>query len=96
MARIIKNRFNQENFEHKAVCKIKIWKFIKNFLGMTYKKKKKVPIKKTTKSHHRLRNTWILQFLTFCVEWNCKNMISIDETAWRKVMNRDKSWSVKG
>ena len=55
---------------------------MKKFIGPSYKKKVKVPIKKTTKAHHRLRNTWILQFLTFSVEWNCKNVISIDETAW--------------
>jgi hypothetical protein len=69
---------------------------MKTFLGVSYKKKVKVPIKKTTKSHHRLRTTWILQFLTFSYQWNCKNVISIDETAWSTVMSRDRSWSIIG
>jgi len=29
-------------------------------------------------------------------KWNARNAISIDETAWNKVMNKDKSWSIIG
>ena len=38
---------------------------MKQFIGTSYKNKVRIPTKKTTKSHHRLRTTWILQFLTF-------------------------------
>ncbi len=43
-----------------VIDKPKVSRFLKKFLGLTYKKKVKVPLKKTTKSHHRLRTTWIL------------------------------------
>ena len=69
---------------------------MKRLTGVSYKNKVRVPVKKTTKSHHRLRTTWILQFLSFTHQWNCRNVISIDESAWRRVMNRNKSWSIIG
>jgi len=50
----------KESFKHKSVNREKIRIFMKNFLGLSYKDKVKIPLKKTTKSHHRLRTTWIL------------------------------------
>ena len=68
MAYILKRKMDEEQLESKIVCKDKVRRFSKKFIGLSYKKKVKVPPSKTTKSHHRLRNTWILQFLTFCRE----------------------------
>jgi len=55
---------------------------------MSYKNKVRDPLKKTTKSHHRLRTTWIIQFLSITNKWNCQNVISIDESAWKKVFTK--------
>ena len=96
MTRILKTYLKGAEYDHQALEREKVRKLVKNFLGVSYKKKVYVPIKKTTKAHHRLRNIWILQFLTFSVEWKCENVISIDETAWRKVLNKDRSWSIIG
>ena len=57
MAMILKNRLRYDNLDQQIVCKDKVHKFMKKFLRVSYKKKVKVPIKKTTKSHHRLRTT---------------------------------------
>ena len=50
----------KSSINHKSVNREKIRFFIKKFLGLSYKDKVKIPLKKTTKSHHRLRTTWIL------------------------------------
>ena len=81
MTCILKNYLKSADYDYQAVSIEKVRLFMKKFIGVSYKKKVDVPIKKTTKAHHRLRNIWILQFLTFSVEWKCENVISIDETA---------------
>ena len=96
MTHTLKTYLKRADYDHQDIGREKVRKLVKNFLGVSYKKKVNVPIKKTTKAHHRLRNTWILQFLTYSVEWKCQNVISIDETAWRKIMNKDRSWSIIG
>ena len=60
MANVLKNLLKGKNLKYKVVDKEKVRKYMKKFLGVSYKKKVKVPIKKSLKSHHRLRSTWIL------------------------------------
>lgn len=86
----------REKLPYTSISRTKVQSFMKRYLGFSYKNKIRVPEKKTTKSHHRLRTTWILQFLTLTKKWNCRNVISIDETSWSKVMNRKRSWSQIG
>ena len=60
MTNKLKKLVNDSNLMYKAVNKYKIFKFMKKYVGCTYKNNLKVPLKKTTKSHHRLRTTWVL------------------------------------
>ena len=60
MTLILKNKLKDVGLDYQAVNREKVRRFMKKFVGVSYKKKVKVPIKKTTKAHHRLRNTWIL------------------------------------
>ena len=76
----LKELIKHASLEHKSINREKIRFMCKKFLGLSYKDKVKIPLKKTTKSHHRLRTTWILQFLTYSYQWNGRNIISIDET----------------
>jgi len=58
MTKKLKDLLNDnELYAYKAVNRDKVHKFMKKFLGVSYKKNLKVPLKKTTKSHHRLRTT---------------------------------------
>ena len=50
---------DDDNYLYKTVYEMKVHKFMRKFVGLSYKDNKKVPFKKTTKSHHRLRTTWI-------------------------------------
>ena len=77
----MKKAIKKADLPYKSVYRLKTYEFVKKFLGQSYKNKVAVPIKKTTRSHHRLRTTWILQFLMFVKKWNCKNVISIDESS---------------
>ena len=56
---------DNEDLKYKIVNRMKVWRYAKKYCGMSYKDKVKSPLKKTTKSHHRLRTTWIIQFLTY-------------------------------
>ena len=60
MTLILKNKLKDAGLDYQCVCKKKVGRFLKKFVGLSFKNKVKVPIKKTTKAHHRLRNTWIL------------------------------------
>ena len=62
LARIIKCKAREANIPYQKICFRKTHKLMRKFLGVSYKKKKKVPVRKTTRSHHRLRTTWICQF----------------------------------
>ena len=61
----LKKLAQQENLPIQTISKTKIQDFMRRLIGTSYKKPKKTPYAKTKKSHHRLRNTWILQFLLF-------------------------------
>ena len=47
----------RENLQYRSISCTKVQSFMKRFLGFSYKNKVRVPDKKTTKSHHRLRTT---------------------------------------
>ena len=96
MTKKLKLLVNDSNLPYKAINRTKVFEFMKKYCGCTYKNNLKVPLKKTTKSHHRLRTTWVLQFVMLTSKWSAMNALSIDETAWNTVMSKKRSWSIKG
>ena len=60
MTLILKNKLKDTGLDHQCVSREKVRRFMRKFVGVSFKKNVKVPIKKTSKAHHRLRNTWIL------------------------------------
>ena len=92
----IKPKLLKEFPDTKIQCSRAFFQGLMKKLGHTSKFITRINKKRTWKSHMRTRQKWMRLFLKLIWKYRGKNVISIDETAWRSQSNKQKCYYPKG
>ena len=87
---------DHHGYENSLVSLTKTKILLKKFCGSSYKKEVLVNYRKIPAENRKQREQFIKLFVQWTEKYNCRNLLSIDETAWYANQHMDKAWSIKG